>query len=114
MHCDSIVDFAEAEKSADTAWGKSKQTEFINGKNSLFGTFVLQENHYAMRLDETRKEEVSRALFTRLRREKAPKYTVEAASGSQKVGEDTVLSCFTPLLKCGQIENQTYQTTWNY
>ena len=30
------------------------------------------ENHYAMRLDETRKEEVSRALFSRLRREKAP------------------------------------------
>ena len=41
-----------------------------------------------MRLDKTRKEEVSRALFSRLRREKAPQYTVEAASGSQKVGED--------------------------
>ena len=43
-------------------------------KLSLF-TIVFQqktENHYAMRLDETRKEEVSRALFSRLRREKAP------------------------------------------
>ena len=99
-------------QSADNARENQNQN-----KLSLF-TIVFQqktENHYAMRLDETRKEEVSRALFSRLRREKALDIPSKPLVALRKSVRTVVLSCaLYSLLKCGQIENQTYQTTWNY